>query len=187
MGMVDFATGHDTIPGRTRHASRRKDRTTIMNASELIPLVSNEMSYDTAISVTPGIGTGRGTIMFDPSDRRHGETTTERIVADCIDHRMPNLVVLDVTDPEATFGANPLSMPVGTPDGYRSKTADIVLPLLDRHFGITGHSRPLGDYARAMLILMSYVPGATLCDISTFIESRVAREMGLSLVPDKNG
>lgn len=154
-----------------------------MNVSDLVPLVNKEMGYGTAISVTPGIGTGRGTLMFDPSPD-DGDSTSDRIIQDCPDDRTDSLVILDVADSEASFGANPIAIPDGTPEAYRTRTVDIVLPLLDKYFGLTERTMTTRQYVRSLLRVMTYVPGATLCDASTFIESDSAQAMALCLVPD---
>lgn len=110
---------------------------------------------------------GNGLALFDP----HGDLA-ERLNAWMPESRWPDLIYLDVPDPEQPFGFNPLE---GVPPLRRSLAANGIVETLKKLFDDAWGVR-LEYILRSALLLLMELPEATLADVVRLFHEKEFRK-----------
>ena len=100
-------------------------------------------------------------------------------------YRLHDIIYLDVLDPLASPGFNPLELPLDATDEMRQEATGTVTTLIAKHFNMDATHMPrLSKMLTNALNALSYVPGATILEIMDFYVNEDIRNAILSFVPD---
>lgn len=149
---------------------------------ETIPQIMRELRMGNVVAIERG----RGMLVIDPSRFAVGQSPSLALVANMSEEERSRVLFLDAGDSECSFGVNPLApAPDGMGDAVtrRKETVgmlrDVLVPFMD----LDASDDLMLSLLTNMLTLMACTPGATVTDMPTFVESALAREIGLSFVP----
>lgn len=121
----------------------------------------------------------RGGLLMEP----HGDLALSLLMT-APPYRIHNIIYLNVLDPFASPGFNPLEVPIDADDNQRQKAVGEVTTMLAKHFNIeTGNVKILRMLRNAVNAL-AWVPGATLLEVMDFYNNEDIRNTVLSFVPD---
>ena len=100
-------------------------------------------------------------------------------------YRLHDIIYLDVLDPLASPGFNPLELPLDATDEMRQEATGTVTTLIAKHFNMDATHMPrLSKMLTNALNALSFVPGATILEIMDFYVNEDIRNAILSFVPD---
>lgn len=120
----------------------------------------------------------RGGLLMEP----HGDLALS-LLKTAPPYRLHDIIYLNVLDPIASPGFNPLELPPNPTDEDRQEAVGAVTSLIAKHFNMdTGYVKLLKMLTNALNAL-SYVPGATLLEVMQFYNNENIRETILSFVP----
>ena len=121
----------------------------------------------------------RGGLLMEP----HGDLA--RGLLRCAPpYRIHDIIYLNVLDPGASPGFNPLELPLGASDEERAEAVGKVTSLIAKHFNMESGMVRLNKMLENALVALSYVPGATLLEIMDFYTNPDIRASILSWMPD---
>lgn len=121
----------------------------------------------------------RGGLLMEP----HGDLAMTALRT-CPPYRIHDTLYLNVLDPEASPGFNPLAIPMGATDDQRAEAVAAVVSLMAKHFNMEKGMVRLLKMLENALNALSYVPGATLLEIMDFYNNEDIRNTVLSFMPD---
>lgn len=99
-------------------------------------------------------------------------------------YRIHDTLYLNVLDPAASPGFNPLELPLDATDDMRAEAVGAVVSLMAKHFDMEKGMVRLRKLLENALNALSYVPGATLLEVMDFYNNEDIRNTVLSFVPD---
>lgn len=121
----------------------------------------------------------RGGLLMEP----HGDLALS-VLRTCPPYRIHDTLYLNVLDPDASPGFNPLELPVDATEEQRSEAVGAVVSLMAKHFNMEKGMVRLLKMLENALNALSYVPGATLLEIMDFYNNEDIRNTILSFMPD---
>ena len=122
----------------------------------------------------------RGGLLMEP----HGDLAMG-LLRTAPPYRLHDIIYLNVLDPLASPGFNPLELPLNATDEMRAEATGTVTTLISKHFNMDATSMPrLAKMLTNALNALSWVPGATLLEIMDFYVNEDIRNTVLSFVPD---
>lgn len=121
----------------------------------------------------------RGGLLMEP----HGDLAMT-VLRTCPPYRIHDVIYLNVLDPQASPGFNPLELPVDATEDQRSEAVGAVVSLMAKHFDMEKGMVRLRKMLENALNALSYVPGATLLEIMDFYNNEDIRNTVLSFMPD---
>lgn len=121
----------------------------------------------------------RGGLLMEP----HGDLAYN-LLHTAPPYRIHDIIYLNVLDPIASPGFNPLELPKDPSESDRQEAIGRVTALIQKHFNMdTGYVRLVRMLTNALTAL-SYTPGATLLEIMDFYNNEDIRNTVLSFMPD---
>ena len=122
----------------------------------------------------------RGGLLMEP----HGDLAMG-LLRTAPPYRLHDIIYLNVLDPLASPGFNPLELPLNATDEMRAEATGTVTTLISKHFNMDATSMPrLAKMLTNALNALSWAPGATLLEIMDFYVNEDIRNTVLSFVPD---
>lgn len=121
----------------------------------------------------------RGGLLMEP----HGDLALT-VLRTCAPYRIHDTLYLNVLDPIASPGFNPLELPQDANDEQRAEAAGAVSSLIAKHFNMDSGMVKLKKMLDNALNVLSYVPGATILEIMDFYNNEDIRNTCLSFMPD---
>lgn len=121
----------------------------------------------------------RGGLLMEP----HGDLALT-VLRTCPPYRIHDTLYLNVLDPEASPGFNPLELPLDATDDQRQEAVGAVTSLIAKHFNMESGMVKLQKMLTNALNALSYVPGATLLEVMDFYNNEDIRNTVLSFMPD---
>lgn len=121
----------------------------------------------------------RGGLLMEP----HGDLAMS-VLRTAPPYRIHDILYLNVLDPQASPGFNPLELPLDASESERAEAVGAVTALIAKHFNMESGMVKLMKMLTNALNALSYVPGATLLEIMDVYNNEDIRNTVLSFVPD---
>lgn len=121
----------------------------------------------------------RGGLIMEP----HGDLALT-VLRTCPPYRIHDTLYLNVLDPIASPGFNPLELPPDADDSQRAEAVGAVVSLMSKHFDMEKGMVRLRKLLENALNALSYVPGSTLLEVMDFYNNEDIRKTVLSFMPD---
>lgn len=121
----------------------------------------------------------RGGLLMEP----HGDLAYS-LLKTAPPFRIHDVVYLNVLDPLASPGFNPLELPPNPDDAIRQEAVGAVQSLIKKHFNMESNAVQLLKMLTISLNALSFVPGATLLEVMDFYNNEDIRKTVLSFVPE---
>lgn len=121
----------------------------------------------------------RGGLLMEP----HGDLALS-LLNTAPPYRLHDIIYLNVLDPIASPGFNPLELPPNPTDGDRQEAVGAVQSLIAKHFNMDTSMSRLVKMLTTALTALSYCPGTTLLEIMDFYNNEDIRNTVLSFMPE---